>query len=618
MRRLGGVFLAAVLALTCILSFSGTVYAASQDRLSAQVQVSKSTLPGPGTVSLKITITNKGPAVSDVTLIYPETEQKVSLGDLGTDDTEVHENPKWEITQSMLDTPLVFEVSWTAQDGSTKTGKAPAITIGEASATVNVKAEATADKVHVEEGEKVNFKFTFENTGNVDITDAYLIAPPLNGGERLGDDFSLEPGQTNTKTWAPTVNEEITVRPEYHYTVAGDEHTLTCDPITVRIGDDTGPEVAISANADKTTVGAGSQVEFSIAVENTGSTEISNVRVTCSNGEAAQLAQDSLAPGASATATQKITVDTTQSFTYTVSGTSEGEPVTATSDAVQITVDPNMATASPSAPLDASSIIEIDVGVVTQVSKAGPIPVEVTVRNLSEETLKNIVVSAESTPVSGAAAAVSSAAAGNAAAGTEGSTSPEDLASAAASILETTAQAAGLPQPATLGTITNLAAGQSEVITGTLDIQQTANYVFKVTAEMENGTLVTSETGSALITLENSGGLGILENWQWLALIAAAIAAIVIVLVLYARKRRNRENDAKTAGQTESGSAPQRGPQKPQQTTTQDITPRQPARPTQKTAPPKTVQPKPTPAPRKAMKAKGQTAVQHYGDRNNF
>lgn len=622
MRRLGGFILATVLMLVCVLSSAVPAYAsAERDRLGAQVQVSKSSLPGPGTVDLKLTITNKGNPVKDVTITYPETGQKVTLGDLAANQTEVHENPRWEITQSMLDTPLTFEVSWTSEDGRTASGTTPAVTIAEASATVNVRAEAVVDKAHVDEGEKVTFTFTFENTGNVEITNAYLVAPPLNGGDRLGDDFSVEPGQSNTKTWSPTVNEEITVQPEYTYTVSGEEHKLACDPITVYIGEGgeeqpTGAAMSISATPNQTTVGPGGRIEFSVAVQNIGSTEISNVRVVSSNGVAAQLAQNSLMPGASTTATQNVTIDQTQSVTYTVTGTSEGEPLSVDSEPVQITVDPNMAVPSPT-PMDASNIIQIDVSVVTQVSKAGPVPVEVTVRNLSTQDLKNIVVTAES----GAAGATGS-----------GTTS------AAPSLLETAAAAAA-PASVTIGTLANLAAGANEIINGTLDIQQTTSYVFRVEAEMADDTLVTSETSAALITLENQAAG--LENWQWIAIImGAVILAVVIILVVYVRRRRGDEEKQQSAAQGTHGGPPQspRPPQKaPQRTAGVPATPprqseaadlagqeRHQSRTTQGAAPRGASQPpaQPKQQPRKVAKtrpsASSQAPTQQYGDRNNF
>lgn len=617
MRRLGGFFFAVVLVLVAVLSQAVPAYASAQrDRLSAQVQVSKSSLPGPGTVDLKLTITNKGNPVTNVTITYPETGQKVTLGNMGTDQTEVHENPRWEITQSMLDTPLTFEVSWTSQDGSERSGTTPAVTIAEASASVNVKAEAVVDKTHVEEGDKVTFTFTFENTGNVDVKDAYLVAPPLNGGNRLGDDFSLDPGQSNTKTWSPTVNEEITVKPEYTYTVDGEEHTLTCEPITVRIGNEEDAPVAAAfsmmASANQSTVGPGGEVEFTIAVQNVGGAEISNVRVMCSNGTAAKLAQDSLQPGASTTATQKIRVDRTQSYTYTVTGTSEGEPLSAESDPIEITVDPNMAVESPGASLDASNIIEIDVSVVTQVSKPGPVPVEVTVRNLSDEDLMNIVVSAENV----------------------GASLPAGAGAQALSLLETTASAATeIATPSagvTIGTIQKLAAGDNEVLNGTLDIQRTADYVFRVSAEMEDGTLVTSETSRATITLDQSP-MANLENWQWIAIIlAAVIAAVIIILVVYMRRRKKNARTAQAQAQEapqHTGPPPQR-PKSPRPPAGASSPPPRkadsgaPARVTQNTAQRTkaaqgTAASKSNTAPRKPVKNRG-TGPQQYGDRNNF
>lgn len=513
LKKLCSLMLAVVLAATCFFCFAGTAYAAGMDAI---VKVSKKSLPGPGTVGLQITITNTGSPVQDVTITYPDSSQKISLGNMATGASETHENSRWEITQAMLGKPLTFEVTWMTENGQMMSGTTPPITIEEAAETVDIKATATVSSTHVEEGEKATFTFTFENRGDVEVTNAYLIAEPLNDGNRLGDDFSVGPGETNTKTWTPTINEELTVRPVYTYTVAGEEHTLSCDPITVRVGEDDGTgtaELTISATANSTTVAPGDEVEFSIAVANQGTAEVSNVRVTCSNGQSAQLPQQSLSGGASVSGTQTVKVDATQDFTFTVTGTSDGAAVRAESEPVAIKVDESLATPTPAPSLNAADIIEIDVSVVTQVSKAGPIPVEVTVRNLSAEQLTNILVSADV------------------------------IRTPAAASLEPAASAAGTTT-LTLGTLASLAAGGSEIINGSIDVQETGTYVFRVSAEMPDGTLVTSETGAAQIVLEERAGL---PNWMWIAIIIAAAIIIALIILLVSRRKSAQAKTAAAA-----------------------------------------------------------------------
>lgn len=483
--------------------------ALARDSMSWGVTITPETLPGPGTVELQLRLTNTGDPVRNVVIHYPDSDRTVDLGDVASGETQTHENRNWEITEEMLGQPLVFEISWESQNGSEHTRELDPIVIEQSDSAVKVRAEARVDNVHVDEGDKVQFTFTFENEGNVDITDAYLVAAPLNNGEPLGDDFSVAPGETNTKTWSPTINQEITVRPVYTYTASGERYNIECDPITVRIGD-AGPELRISIQSNVNRVAPGGEVEFEVAIENTGTTDIDDISVRDSHGGTVGLSQSSLAPGASASGTETVKVDETTSYVFSVSGAAEGEAVTAESTPIDITVDSALGTPAPAQDLDAASIVQIDVSVVTQVQRAGVVPVEVTVKNLSAEELTNIVVSAEVTPAA------------------NGSISQSE-----APLLETTASAATVEQ-VTIGTLPRLGAGQNEVIEGTLEIQRTANYVFRVSAEMPDGTLVTSETGSATIELREAGGL---EMWQWIVLVAVA-AAVVIAAVLIIRARR--------------------------------------------------------------------------------
>lgn len=588
MRRTLGL----TLILMLIISILPVGAAAAAGSPSAVVQVSRDSLPGPGTVELKLSITNNGDPIRNVTVAYPDSDKKVDLGDVGTGDTVTEENPSWEITESMLGKELRFEVTWETQDGTEKSGFTPAITIRQSDAQVDVRAEAKVDNVHAEEGDKVKFTFTFENLGNMEVTDAYLEAPPLNDGEPLGDNFSVQPGETNTKTWSPTINQEITVRPVYTYTVDGEKHTLSCDPITVRIGD-AGPELVINVQSNVNRVAPGGDVEFEVSIENTGTTEIDDITVRDSQGGMLTLSQNSLQPGASASGTETVQVDASTSFVFSVSGAWQGEAVTAESTPIDITVDEALGTPTPAADLDASSIVQIDVSVVTQVQRAGIVPVEVTVKNLSAQELTNIVVSAEVTTPGGAQAAP----------------------------LESSAAAAGL-ETVTIGTVASLAAGQNEVIEGTLDIQQTASYVFRVSAEMPDGTLVTSETSSATIELRSQSGL---EMWQWIVIVAV-VAAAIIAAILIVRSRRKpasttRKAPAKRATASEKPVRPSQTYTPPAAASaaagTETSAKHREADKAKQAAEPKMT--RSASAPRKmAVKQKTAQPQQRYGDRNKF
>lgn len=590
MKKVLGLIMVMALVMTGVLC-TGIITALAS--MSWAVAIRPESLPGPGTVDLQLRLTNNGDLVRNVVIHYPDSARTIDLGDIATGETATHENKEWEITEEMLDQPLVFEVSWESQNGSRNTKPLDPIVIARSETDVKIKAEARVDKVHVDEGEKVQFTFTFENEGNVEVTDAYLVAAPLNNGEPLGDNFSVAPGDTNTKTWSPTINQEITVRPVYTYTASGERHNIECDPITIRIGEG-GPELRISIQSNVNRVAPGGEVEFEVAIENTGTTEIDDITVRDSHGGTVGLSQSSLAPGASASGTETVRVDETTSYVFSVSGAAQGEAVTAESTPIDITVDSALGTPVPAQDLDAASIVQIDVSVVTQVQRAGVVPVEVTVKNLSAEELTNIVVSAEVSPAGGAAA------------------------QAAAPTLETTAAAAGAEQ-ITIGTLQQLAAGQNQVIEGSLDIQRTANYVFRVSAEMPDGTLVTSETGSATIELREAGGLAI---WQWIVIVAVA-AAVILAVFLVIRARRK---PATTTRKAPAKRASSQKPPRPSSVMTATGTAaagqkyREADKASRKTAASEkeTRSSKVSSTPKKATSGKKGQPLQRYSDRNKF
>lgn len=594
MKKVLGLILVLALMLAGVLNAGmQTALATGRGAMTWGIVISPQALPGPGTVSVELRLTNTGELVRNVVIHYPDSDRTVDLGDIPSGETETHTNRNWEITEEMLDTPLVFEISWESQNGSPHTYALDPVTIARSDTDIKVKAEARVDNVHVDEGDKVQFTFTFENEGNVDITDAYLVAAPLNNGEPLGDDFSVAPGETNTKTWSPTINQEITVRPVYTYTASGERHNIECDPITVRIGD-TGPELRISIQSNINRVPPGGEVEFEVAIENTGTIEIDDITVRDSHGGSLTLSQTSLAPGASASGTETVRVDETTSYVFSVSGAAQGEAVTAESTPIDITVDSALGTPVPAQNLDAASIVQIDVSVVTQVQRPGVVPLEVTVKNLSAEELTNIVVSAEVTP-QGAAQ------------------------QAAVPSLEATASAAGMEQ-VTIGTLPRLAAGENQVIEGTLEVQQTANYIFRVSAEMPDGTLVTSETGSATIELRDSAGL---EMWQWIVIVAVAAAVLVAVILLI----RARRKPATTTRKAPAKRASSQKPPRPSSVVTSTGS----AAASQKYREAEKAKPKPAPAAdvkesrlakaaskKQTTSKKAAAPQQRYGDRNKF
>lgn len=521
MKKIVSYLLVVMLIITLGIAMGGVAYAA--DSISATVKVSPSSLSSSGTVSVTVSIKNNGDPVSNVVLSYPSpTLTDISIGNMATGDTKTHENSSWDISDDMFNKDLTFKVSWTSADGSQQAGNTPSVTIKKEDAKVDVRASASVDATEVEKGGKVKFTFVMENKGNVKVDSAYLIAKPLNGGDELGDRFSLDPGAKNTKTWSPTVNEDITVKPVYTYAINGSQKTIECDPITVKVKASASASPAANALtativSDKTQVAAGDNVTFSVLVKNTGAGELKNLVVKDNTGAEVTMSSTTLAAGQAAEGEAVVPVAQTGQYGFTATAVdASGNNVNIQSNLLAITVD-EAAAPSASASVDPRKIVKIDVKLVTKLAEPGDLPAEFVVKNLSAGELKNIVVSAVATPV----------------AATDGQSAATDT----------------TPQTITLGTLPSLAAGQEQTVEATLALAQTTSYQFKVSAEMPDGTFVESQTDAAVITVEGkSGGL---QMWQIiLIIIICAIGGVGGFLAYYIHKNKKGGRGPSGGGRT--------------------------------------------------------------------
>ena len=89
-----------------------------------------------------------------------------------------------------------------------------------------------------------------------------LKAPPLNGGDQLGDTFTLKAGEKDHDHGSPTLSAGWEVKPVFSYTANGEKGTAKADTEALRSKAKTMPSrrqarrqmLAISATADNTTV----------------------------------------------------------------------------------------------------------------------------------------------------------------------------------------------------------------------------------------------------------------------------------------------------------------------------------------------------------------------------
>lgn len=478
--------------ITICLSF-GTV-ALADESISTSVRVNPPSLPGPGTVSVVVTIKNDGDPISDVRLKYPSpTDTEVTIGDIGTDETKEHVNENWNITEDMFDKDLAFTVTWTSLDGSVKSGQTPAIVITQQAETVDVVGEASADPTEIEAGERVKFRFSMQNKGNVTVENAYLNAPPIEDGNQIGSNFALAPGETKNMEYTITVNESMTVNPVFTYDVNGEQQTLTLNAVSVNVDQPANVTMNMTLQASQTMTTQGGDVDFTVTVSNTGNSQLDGLQVKDFNGNAVEMSNTTLQPGAEVTGS--VTLPITQTGNYSFTGTAVGaggQSLNIQSNNVAITLEGDETPAPETTDtdtngVDASKIIRTDISLsTTQLSKPGEVDMTVIVTNLTQDALSNIVVLDE--------------------------------------------------RIGTIGTEGSLAGGESVTFEKAFTAEETAAYEFVTTAQLPDGSAVESSVGTTITVEQNSGGL---ESWQMgLIIVGAAIAAVVIILIMYTRKMR--------------------------------------------------------------------------------
>jgi len=500
-KRVIPYILVVMLIITACISFGGVALA--DESITTSVKVNPSSLPGAGTTSVTVTVKNNGDPINNVRLKYPSpTDTVITLGDMETGATKEHANGEWNITEDMLDQDLAFSVIWTSLDGSEKSGKTQSIKISKKAETVDISGSASASATEVNKGDKVKFKFTMENKGTVKVDNAYLNAPPIENGNQIGSNFSLDPGATKNMEYTITVNESMEVKPVFTYAVNGQQQTLNLNTMNIKVNASETVTMGVTLQADKTKTTQGNDVNFTVTVTNTGTSQLDGLSVKDFDGNIVNMSSNSLQAGASSTGTVTLPISETGNYAFTASAVGAGgQSVNMQSNSIAITLDGD-ATPSPDAsasagPLDASKIIRTDISLSsTKLKEPGEVKIEVTVKNLTEDVLKNVVVM-------------------------------DSLIG-------------------TIGTSASLDAGESTVFEKSFMAEETADYEFVTTAEMPDGQSVESKVGTTIaVEAKDSGGL---ETWQLgLIIVLIAIGAVAGVLAYYLYRQKKRGSRGKPA-----------------------------------------------------------------------
>ncbi len=506
MKKTVSYLLIIILAVTLLFSVNTVAFAA--DDVKMKVSVSPSSLSAPGPVKISVTLTNAGDMdASNIVLTYPQpTGNEISMGGLAPGATGDHTNPSWNISEDMLNRDLVFTLSYTGvgADGTPvqKTMTA-SVKIEKKDQEVKVSGSSSVDKTEVNKDDKVKFTFVLNNEGNVTLENVKLNAPPIEDGSQLGDTFTLEAGKKKTMTYTISATKDMEVKPVFTYTAGGKEGKTTLETRTVKVANTT-PEATQSQESgsgglvavlvsDFSATGAtpGQEVKLNLDINNSGSKKITDLAAKDSAGNAVVFDKTTLAAGESAIGVATVKVDATTSYKFDVTGkTEDGTAVSLTSNTVEIAVTGPSQAPSPSPSVSPQNAIKIRIGVsTTSLAKPGTVDFTVTAINKSEDVLSNIVVK------------------------------------------EATLGA--------IGTLAQLSAGTEESFPPkTVEVTETSSYVFSVSAQMSDGTLVESSVSPIEITVEGEAGAD--NNMMLLIIIIIAIAVVAVVLVLYLLKQKKK------------------------------------------------------------------------------
>lgn len=481
------------IAIACSLVLSlGITTASAAASVGFSVQVSPEMLSASGgSVLLEANVNVQGDSISSATITYPDgsTVQLSGGGQIAPGDyPRIHVNQDFKIPAESMDKDLTFKLTYTSVSDGAQGSQTDIIRVYKKAGTIKITGSASVDNKNLKQGEKATFTFTFKNEGDVKIENASLKAPPIDGGDVIGQPFSLNPGDTKKMEYRITVNKTMEVKPTLTFTAEGSNKTLALNSMNVTVEEALTSGIGLSLKADKDTINAGESVVLTANIANTGNDKLTGLKLADNQGNPVELKDSTLEKGASTTATVTITPQATGNYKYTVTAkNSAGDSVSAESNQVTITI--GSASASPSAseePVPQTLAIRVDADSYA-LDSPGEVTFQVTVTNNSDVLLNNVQVTEK-----------------------------------------------------TIGDIgTTSAMGRdSKTFTAKTEVKETSEFVFTVTATTADGQTVTAVTEPLPITVKGGAGLG-LGFWGILLLIIIiAIAAIGLVLFMLYRKNK--------------------------------------------------------------------------------
>lgn len=358
----------------------------------------------------------------------------------------------------------------------------------------NVKVQKTvkADKTSVPYNSKVNFTFAIENQGDVNISNVRITSSALNSGNSVADSFSLAPGKAKVVTYTGTIVKDIEVSPKLSYTANGRSYEENFGTtLSVKVSS---ANVTLTVQPASATVQSGQPANFTVTMTNSGSDDLTNLKLFDSANQSVPITATSIPAGQTVTETVSRTITQSGSYSfYLTAQDSSGSSFTFNSNAVTLTVSG----ATPSATSAYANMLTISVQPsATELKSEGKVTFTIALNNTSQTQFSNVVISESSI--------------GN------------------------------------IDTIAAMGPGETKV-TKEVTVSATQEFNFMVSATDVDGQTLTLSAAPVSVVVDNSAGTGSLTTLVIIIIIVIVLIIVVaIILIVFARKdkkRRRREQN---------------------------------------------------------------------------
>ena len=358
----------------------------------------------------------------------------------------------------------------------------------------NVKVQKTvkADKTSVPYNSKVNFTFAIENQGDVTISNVKITSSALNSGNSVADSFSLAPGKAKVVTYTGTIVKDIEVSPKLSYTANGRSYEESFGTtLSVKVSS---ANVTLTVQPASATVQSGQPANFTVTMTNSGSDDLTNLKLFDSANQSVPITATSIPAGQTVTETVSRTITQSGSYSfYLTAQDSSGSSFTFNSNAVTMTVSG----ATPSATSAYANMLTISVQPsATELKSEGKVTFTIALNNTSQTQFSNVVISESSI--------------GN------------------------------------IDTIAAMGPGETKV-TKEVTVSATQEFNFMVSATDADAQTLTLSAAPVSVVVDNSAGTGSLTTLVIIIIIVIVLIIVVaIILIVFARKdkkRRRREQN---------------------------------------------------------------------------